>query len=104
MPANVLAEMNTKERDSAVLRRAEDKISTELDGETVILDLASEDYSGLNEVGTSIWNLLEKPISFSAILKALLEEYEISEAQLEGDISSFLQELVDKKLITINEV
>ena len=93
----------TRDKDLFILHRAEDKISTELDGETVILDLAGGNYSGLNEVGTSIWNLLEKPKSFSAILSSLQQEYEMSENQCNSDMTTFLKELVDNDLITINK-
>ncbi len=94
---------NTKNKDLFILQRAEDKISTELDGETVILDLAGGNYSGLNEVGTSIWNLLEKPKSFSAILNSLQKEYEVSERQCKTDMTTFLKKLVENNLITISK-
>lgn len=54
---------DNKKTTAQVVCRADDKISTELDGETVILDLATGTYSGLDLVGTTIWNLLEKPVS-----------------------------------------
>lgn len=94
---------DNKSLNALLLGRAEDKISTELDGETVILDLASGIYSGLNEVGTSIWNLLDEPQSFASLLSALQEEYEVSDEQCRTDIIAFLIELVDNKLITVNE-
>lgn len=89
--------------DTLLLSRAEDKISTELDGETVILDLASGTYSGLNEVGTTIWNLLNEPKSFSAIQTAIEEKYAVSSEQCAADLASFLQELIDNNLLIINE-
>ena len=37
-----------------LIRRAKDAISTELDGETVILNIDTGIYSGLDQVGTTI--------------------------------------------------
>jgi len=38
-----------------------DVLSQEVDGETVLLNLNSENYFGLDEIGTRIWQLLQEP-------------------------------------------
>jgi hypothetical protein len=85
------------------LCRAKDKISTELDGETVILDISSGVYSGLDPVGTTIWNCLEQPISFHAIVKSVLENYNVSQEQCTSDTLEFLNSLLDNGLIVVSD-
>ncbi len=86
-----------------VLCRKEDKISTELDGETVILDLVSGMYSGLDQVGTTIWNLLEKPIVFKAIVTEIINTYDVTEEQCIADLLDFLNSLLGSGLIVVQQ-
>lgn len=69
--------------------------------EAVLLDLASESYFGLDEVGARIWQLLLKNSSLSAIYAVLLEEYDVGPAQVERDLLELIGELVDAGLLTI---
>lgn len=82
-----------------VVCRAEDKISTELDGETVILDIASGIYSGLDQVGTTIWNMVEKPVRFGEIVQEIRTIYDVSEEQCTDDLIEFLNALITNKLL-----
>ena len=66
----------------------------DVSGETVLLDLSSESYFGLDPVGTRIWALLNENKSVGQVLDALLEEYEVERGTLEAD----LEELLDKML------
>ena len=47
----------------------------------------------LNDMGQTIWNMLENETSAEEILKSILAEYEVSEAQAKADIDSFLAKL-----------
>jgi hypothetical protein len=81
------------------VNRAKDCISTELDGETVILDTVSGIYSGLDPIGTYIWNLLEQPATVSTLRDAILERYDVTEEQCVADLLCFLKELAAKGMI-----
>jgi len=81
-----------------------DVISQEVSGETVLLDLESENYFGLDEVGTRIWQLIRETNDLSTIYKTLLEEYEVSEEQLQRDLSELLSEIERLGLITLEAV
>ena len=76
-------------------------LSQEVNGETVILDLASESYFGLDEVGTRIWQLLQEKDDLQAVFETLLDEYDVEADQLETDINEFLAKLVDSGLVKI---
>ena len=77
--------------------RAKDAISTELDGETVILNIETGVYNGLDQVGTTIWNLLEKPITFGEITESVMAEYEVEAQRCSDDLCSFLNDLLKKQ-------
>ena len=73
----------------------------EVSGETVLLDLASENYFGLDEIGTRIWGLLQSGSSIGETLDTLLEEYEVERETLEKDVGELLEKLVEAGLIEL---
>ena len=84
----------------AGLRISDDVLSQEVAGETVLLDLGSESYFGLDEVGTRVWALLQEGMETGAIVERLLADYEVGRAQLEADVAALLDQLEASGLIT----
>ncbi len=76
-------------------------ISTELEGEAVILDTAASEYYGLNEVGTRIWSLLQEPKTLDEIVDVLLEEYSVDRDQCEDDVRELLNQMTEKNLLEV---
>lgn len=74
----------------------------ELDGETVILDLESESYFGLDEVGTRMWALLTTSASIQEAFDGLLDEYDVKADQLRADLTDFITQLVDQGLLVVD--
>ncbi len=87
--------------EKAVFRRAEKRISTEQKGETVILDLTTGVYHGLNRVGNSIWRLLEEPKTLDDLRLALMEEYEVSAENCTEQVKKFLMGIEKEGLVSI---
>ncbi len=69
--------------------------------ETVILDLASGTYFGLDPVGARIWQLMADGQTLGAICETLLNEYEITRETLEDDILRLTEELRAKGLVCL---
>jgi len=78
-----------------------DVISQEVSGETVLLDLESENYFGLDEVGTRIWQLLRETSDLQAVYRTLLDEYEVEEERLQADLEALLTEIATLGLVTL---
>ncbi len=68
--------------------------------ETVILDLASGIYFGLDGVGKCIWESISDGRDLSEAVSSIIAEYEVDQAQAEADTLAFVNELVDKGLLT----
>ncbi len=73
----------------------------ELDGESVLLDLRSQKYFGLDEVGTRIWQLLDELRDVEAVQAALLDEFEVAPERLRRDLRSLLDQLAADQLIEL---
>lgn len=67
--------------------------------ETVILDLASGTYFGLDPVGARIWQLMGDDRSLAEICATMLEEYEVEREQLETDVLRLTGELLERGLV-----
>ena len=82
---------------------AETVFAQEVDGEMVLLDMESENYFGLDEVGTAIWQAMQEKDTLKEVLDVLLEQYEVEEEMLENDLSDFIGKLVESGLVKVEE-
>jgi hypothetical protein len=69
--------------------------------EAVLLDMTSEQYFALNELGMRTWQLLSEGMDFSKIIQQLLKEYEVDEVSLCNDISNWIHELAGLGLVQV---
>ena len=69
--------------------------------ETVILDLASGTYFGLDPVGARIWQLMAEGKTLAEVCEAMLAEYEVLREAIERDVFGLAQDLSAKQLISI---
>ena len=83
------------------VRVSPDVLVSSMDGESVLLDLQSETYFGLDEVGTRMWNALTRAESIQAAFDVLAAEYEVEPLELRHDLEDLLKKLTDQGLLTI---
>jgi len=79
---------------------SEEALSQEVNGETVILDLKSESYFGLDEVGTRVWQLLQEHGDLQKVFDAMLEEFDVDANTLASDMKNLINDLIEKGLIS----
>jgi hypothetical protein len=72
-----------------------------LDGETVLLNLETEKYFGLDAVGTRMWELVTQLPSIDAAYGKLAEEYEAEPEQLRKHLTELLGQLVENGLLKV---
>jgi len=94
-----MSEILFKDKD-ILTRNDEDFLCTEVDGETVIMNINTGHYFGLNSVSTDIWKIMEKPISYQELIKNLLKEYDVEQETCEKDTRPLLFQLLRFKVIT----
>ena len=78
---------------------SKDVLFQEVSGETVLLDLGSEAYFGLDEVGTRIWSLLNEGRNSAEMVEVLLGEYDVERDVLERDVLELLASLLEAGLV-----
>jgi hypothetical protein len=82
-------------------RKPEDVLVRPLGAEAVLLNLASESYFGLDEMGTRMWEALLGEASIEAAYRNLSEEFDVSPERLREDLSRLVDSLVDAGLLEI---
>ncbi len=80
-------------------KHSPDVVFRDLDGEAVILDLASGTYFGLNEVGTRVWRMIEEGRDAAGIIDAVAAEYDADRAIIATDVTRLFDELSARHLI-----
>lgn len=83
------------------LSRTQDLISTELDRETVLMSIDAGAYYGLEGPARSIWENLETPLTFSALVDRLVKEYRVAPETCANDLQKFLAEMEHEGLLRV---
>lgn len=81
------------------LERSDDVLFQEVGGEAVLLDLASEQYFGLDPVGTRIWDLIEPGLSLADIHQSLCAEFDADAERIRDDLLALARKLLDAGLV-----
>lgn len=78
-----------------------DVMARQVGEETVILDLASGTYFGLDRVGAHMWQAMVEGKTLAQVCERMLAMYEVSRGDIERDVLALGQKLFDKKLIAL---
>ena len=87
-------------RDTAI-RIRKDVVFRELEGEMVLLNLATGVYFGLDAVGTRIWALIDGRRSAADIVETLTGEYDVDGETCAADLAHLLETLRANELVDL---
>ena len=81
-----------------------DFVLREIAGDYVIIPTGKTvlDFNGLitvNEVGASIWKMLQNEVTFEELVAGILEEYSVDEDVAKKDIQEFLDKLSENGIV-----
>ena len=80
---------------SSVLKPRDDLRYRIIDGEAVVVRQEAAELIVLNETGARILELLDGARSVAHIVDTMAQEFQVSRADLERDVLSFVQELAE---------
>ena len=72
-----------------------------LDKESVLLNIETERYFGLDETGTRMWQLVTVASSVDAAYAQLLDEYDVEAELLRSNLTELLTRLVENGLLQV---
>jgi len=88
--------------DSTRVQIGDSVIYQNLKDEIVILNMTSQIYYGLDDVGATMWRVLLEHGSTGAAFEKLKSIYAVDEATLRRDLEGLIQNLAAAKLLTIS--
>jgi hypothetical protein len=86
---------------SSLIHRSENFLSTELDGELVLMDIDRGNYYSLAKTAKRIWDLLEQPKAFADLCQTLVDRYDAPVARIEAEVKKFLLAMENVALVSI---
>lgn len=85
----------------SLVKRSPNHVATDMAGETVVLDMKSGMYYGMDGVAGVIWNLLEQPRTLSDLQAAVVAEYDVDAENCERDVVAFVESLRSAGLVEV---
>lgn len=82
--------------------RNNETISGRLHDELVMMDIEKGKYFSLNQVATTIWDMLEQPLSLEEVCNKLTDEFDIDPVQCRKEVESYLDEMQKLGLVVLN--
>ena len=91
------------------MRVTKEFVLREIAGDYIIIPTGKTvfDFNGLitlNEVGVSLWKMLQNEVTFDDLLQGVLDEYDVEPAVAREDIQEFLDQLVNRGIIEAEEI
>lgn len=84
------------------LRRSDDVLTSDLRGETVLLNPETGDCYSLTGVGAALWDLVGDPSTFDQLVSGVCQRFEVEPTRARMDTERFLESLIDEGLV-VNE-
>ena len=95
--------MNKPLQLESVVVRKKDLPSTAVDADLVILNLETNNYVGLDNIGRRIWELLDTPSRVVEIAGMMRAQFSGPPEVIERDVLSLLQEMAEEGLIDVSQ-
>jgi hypothetical protein len=86
-----------------VISQIEEIVDSDIDGETVMMSIENGEYYGLDDIGSLIWKLIEKPINVSDLIDTLLERFDVDRKTCERDVLVFLNGFNEDRILQVRE-
>ncbi len=84
-----------------VISQIEEIVASDIDGETVMMSIQNGEYYGLDDIGSRIWGLFNKPVRVSDLIDTLLERFDVDRDTCKKDVLKFLNELNEDKILIV---
>jgi len=72
------------------------------ENESLLLNLDTESYYGLDEIGMRIWQALTQTENIQAAYESLLAEYDVDPVTLQRDLEAFIESLVQRGMVELH--
>lgn len=98
--------MDASYQPTGQIRVHPDVVWRDVDGEIVLLNVATGQYFGLDGVGSRVWMLLQQDGEVGTPLETLRDrvvaEFDVDGPTAQGDLAALIGQLVEQQLVTVS--
>lgn len=94
MLSETITEKTVISRNSAVL-------TSEIDGEILMMNIEHGRYSSLNNIGSDIWRRIDPPCTFADLVERLVGDYDADHATVAKDVRALLTRMLERDVIRL---
>src|SRR5712691_3869399 len=87
--------------DATVISRSPSVLTAEVDGEIVMMSIEQGRYFGLDDIGSDIWNRIEPPCSFAALIDRLAADYDAERTTIATDVQALLGRMAAQDVVRL---
>jgi Coenzyme PQQ synthesis protein D (PqqD) len=87
--------------DGTMISRSPSVVAAEVGGEIVMMSIERGSYFGLDDIGSDIWNRIEPPCSFAALIDGLAAEYDADRATIATDVRLLLDRMAAQNVVKL---
>ena len=74
-------------------------LSTEVDGQAVLMHVEKGIYFGLNDVGALVWRELGSEATIEELCEAVISEFDVETDECKNDVQDLLAQLAEQGLV-----
>ena len=82
--------------------RSPDLITTDMDGDTVMMSIERGTYFGIGGVGPRVWDLLAQPLNVNQLTDSICAEYKVDPETCRADVFQFVNALLERGLVSFS--
>jgi hypothetical protein len=87
--------------DATVISRSPSVLTAEVDGEIVMMSIEQGRYFGLDDIGSDIWNRIEPPCPFAALIDRLAADYDADRTTIAADVQALLGRMAAQDVVRL---
>jgi hypothetical protein len=87
--------------DQTLISRSNSLLAAVVHDETVMMDIPSGLYYGLDDIGSDIWRRLESPRRFGELVDSLAAEYDADRGIIAADVQKLLTLMATHKVVSL---
>jgi hypothetical protein len=87
--------------ETDMIHRTNSVLTAAVGKELVMMDVDSGRYLGLDDIGSVIWQRLQTPCTFGALVDGLAADYDADRAVIADDVRKLLSEMAAHKVVAL---
>ena len=77
-------------------------LSSDIDGETMIMSIENGNYYGLDDIASVIWKMMASPVRIAEIVEELLPRFEVEREKCERDVLHLIAGLAQQSIVRVD--